>query len=314
MKKPAKETNWKQSYVRPYWDYRWVLALLISMLCLVGAESDVHAQYIGSSEIKIDQKKLEFDGGLDWEIHDGEMKPLLHGDLDLKDAGGLCGRMRMDFYGGEHVSLTTKYGGEVCAKGDTRQDWEVDLSPYDSNKLNEVKVSIEKKTASTDWTIIGSKTVKLSTIHDKVKITEDGFDFGGNTFVLGAPTNSGDVAWSWTGGKVIPLLTGTLHINNAASACARMRIEYFTLDDVFLADKVGGKVCAADNTHHTWSVDLDPYGDGKLAYIKVSLQTLGADGSWRTIGTHSVTYVNAPFCCENCVCRLASGKLFRTVP
>ena len=77
----------------------------------------------------------------------------------------------------------------MCADNDKRHEWDVNLAPYESNKIGEVKVSIEKLTAKKDWTIVGSETVKLSTVHDKVKITEDGFDFGGEAFALGAPTN-----------------------------------------------------------------------------------------------------------------------------
>ncbi|MDR4468207.1 MAG: hypothetical protein MRJ68_07905 [Nitrospira sp.] len=66
------------------------------------------------------------------------------------------------------------------------------------------KVSIEKKTASKDWSILESQTVKFEPVHDKVKITEDGFDFGGDTLVAGAPTNSADVTWVWKEGKVTP--------------------------------------------------------------------------------------------------------------
>lgn len=55
-----------------------------------------------------------------------------------------------------------------------------------------MKVSIEKKTASKDWSILESQTVKFQPVHGKVKITEDGFDFGGETYVAGAPIDSAD--------------------------------------------------------------------------------------------------------------------------
>ena len=284
----------------------------VLVLCLVGLwwgvgqmPSSTFAQSIGISLVKINESKFEFDGWLTWGMAEGQMEPSLHGDLDLHDAEGLCGRMRLDLYGGGHVFLTTKYGGSKCAESGKRLRWVIDLIPYDnngnpyrSNKIDEVKVSIEKKTASQDWTIIGSKTVKMSPLHTKVKITEEGMDFGGETLVAGAPGKSGDVAWTWKEGHVTPRVTGRIHLNHVASACARLQIEYFAYDDELLATKAGGKRCASDNSHYWGDVDLSPYSDGKIASIKVHLQSLRTDGSWRTVGTDSATYVHVPVACQ----------------
>lgn len=141
---------------------------------------------------------------------------------------------------------------------------------------------------------MGSQRQKLGPVRNKVKFTEDGFNFGGKTFVGSGPTNSGEVIWTWGGGQVSPSLTGTLHINNAATACARICIEYFREDDTALADRFGGKVCAPDNQHHHWDVDLEPYSDGKLAYIRISPHTLGADDTWRTGGSTASHYLKVP--------------------
>lgn len=270
----------------------------------VSAE-DLKATRIGWSSIKITESGFDFggetflagaptdDGWLDWYLVDGQLTPSLSGHLHLNDVRDLCARMRMDYYVGGRL-WTTKTGGQVCAPDDTHHEWNVSLEDYTSNKIDEVRVSIEKLTATKDWTIVGSQRQKLVPVRDKVKITEDGFDFGGQTFVGSGPTNSGEVIWTWGGGQVSPRLTGTLHINNAATACARIRIEYFREDDTSLADKFGGKVCAPDNRHHHWDVDLEPYSDGKLAYIKISLQTLGADDTWRTVGSTASHYLKVP--------------------
>ncbi|GJL52665.1 MAG: hypothetical protein NPIRA01_38920 [Nitrospirales bacterium] len=299
-----------QSFVHSMTQFVWLSVMVMAMcvLCLVWTQQQAHSQTIDDSavNVKIKENKFIFDGHVLWSIDDGEVRPRLSGELDLKDAGGLCGRMRMDFYAEGHVLLLSKYGGEVCAKGDSRQSWSVSLDPYDSNKLNEIKVSIEKKTASKDWTIIGSETVKLKPIHHKVKITEDGFDFGGKSFALGAPTGSGDVTWSWSGGKITPRVTGTMHINNAASACARLQIKYFSLDGDLLETKVGGKFCASDNSHWYKNVDLSKYSDWKIASIQINLQTLGSDNSWRTVGKSSSRYTHVS---SNSSVRLTGGRL-----
>jgi|GEM_PF-1346718 len=267
--------------------------------------TDLKATWIGWSSIKITEPGFDFggetfvagsptdEGWLDWFLVDGQLTPSLTGHLHLNDVRELCARMRMDYYVGGRL-WTTKYGGQVCADDDKHHEWDVFLNDYSSSKIDEVRVSIEKLTASKDWTIVGSQRRKLTPVIDKVKITEDGFDFGGQTFVGSGPTHSGEVVWTWSGAQVSPHLKGTLHINNAATACARMRIEYFKEDDSRLAEKFGGTVCAPDNKHHAWDVDLEPYSNNKLAYIKISIQTLGADDVWRTVGSTTSSYVRVP--------------------
>lgn len=266
---------------------------------------DLKATMIGWSSIKITESGFDFggdtfiagaptdDGWLDWHLVDGQLTPSLSGHLHLNDVRDLCARMRMDYYVGGQL-WTTKTGGQVCASNDKHHEWDVNLADYTSSKIDEVRVSIEKLTATKDWTIVGSQRRKLGPVHHKVKITEDGFDFGGETFLGSGPTNSGEVIWTWKGAQVSPRLTGTLHINNAATACARMRIEYFKEDDTRLTEKFGGTVCAPDNRHHHWDVDLEPYSDNKLAYVKISLQTLGADDTWRTVGSTTSHYLKVP--------------------
>ncbi len=262
--------------------------------------------YIGSQSVKITASGFDFGGNtfvagaptgsgdVHWHIVDGQINPIVDGTLHLNDVQGLCARMRVDYYVNSSTVWTTRYGGEVCAPDDKHHAYSVALGEYTSNKISEVKVSVEKKTASQDWQSVGSQRVKLITTHSSVKITEDGFDFGGQTFIGSGPTNSGEIAWSWSGGQITPHLTGTLHINNAASACARMRIEYYSATDERLSDQYGGKVCAVDNKHHSWNVDLKPFDDGKIVWVRVSLQNLGADEVWRTVGSHSVSYAIKP--------------------
>lgn len=281
------------------------MGIFVPPLTPVTFAEDPKATWIGWSSIKITESGFDFggetfiagaptdDGWLDWLLVDGQLTPSLSGHLHLNDVRDLCARMRMDYYVGGRL-WTTKTGGQVCASDDKHHEWNVTLADYTSNKIDEVRVSIEKLTAMKDWTIVGSQRQKLGPVRDKVKITEDGFDFGGRTFIGSGPSNSGEVIWTWSGGQVSPRLIGTLHINNAATACARMRIEYLKKDDTRLAEKFGGKVCAPDNRHHHWDVDLEPYSDSKLAYVKISLQTLGADDTWRTAGSTTSHYLKVP--------------------
>jgi hypothetical protein len=284
----------------------WCVAVLVASPPATNAQAasanDSKAYWLGWSPIKITESGFDFGGEtfiagaptshgwLGWYLEDGQLRPALYGHLHLDDVRDLCARMRIDYYIGDQL-WTTKYGGQVCASDDKHHSWEVSLNEYGRSKIDKVRVAIEKLTATKDWTVIGSQTHKLKKIHDKVKITEDGFDFSGKTFAAGVPTNSGEVIWTWGGAQVSPRVTGTLHINNSAAARARMRIEYFKVDDTLLTEKFGGKVCAPDNRHYTSEVDLEPCSDNKLAYIKIGIQTLGTDDKWRTVGTTKSEYV-----------------------
>lgn len=230
---------------------RWLIVSVL-VVCLVSIQSmahaasltDIKATWIGWSSIKITESGFDFggekflagvpsgSGSIDRYLKDGQLAPSLNGHLHLNDVREFCARMRMDYYAGA-ILLTTKYGGQVCAPDDKHHEWDVSVAHYTNRKIDKVQVSIEKLTATKDWTNVGSNTLKLKAVQDKFKITEGGFDFG-------------------------------------------------------------GKACAPDNRHHTWSVDLEPYSDNKLAYIKIGLQTLGADNTWRPIGTVFSRYVSAP--------------------
>ncbi|MGB0909223.1 MAG: hypothetical protein ACPGYT_02580 [Nitrospirales bacterium] len=244
-------------------------------------------------------------GQLNWQFRCGEMSADLEGYLHLKGMDGFCSRMRMDFRTHAHTLLTTKYSNQHCPQDNQHHVWPVDInfvtSPnhFSSDKLNEVKISIERLDASGLWKAVRSEVFVLPTIQKDVYIVADGFDFGGKAFFAGGPTNTGDATFIWSGGKVTPRVTGTLYINNAAGACARMKIEYYQDDSIgiekWVKSKYGGKVCAINgNKLHKWSVDLSPYGHDKLSRIKVAIETLATDGKWSKVKEDSVHFLRVP--------------------
>ena len=226
---------------------RSVVTATVFVACCAWGLPTAQAGYIGSSFFKITESGFDFGwysfgsgaptkkGTLDWYINEGKISVVLHGYLHLKGVKDRCGRMRMDLYGGNHVLLTTKFGKHKCVKVKKHRYFIIYFGPsFKSNKMNEVKVSIQRKRADDTWKNVGSKTLKLVKVHHKVKLTEARIDFGGESFAFGAPSNSGEVVWTWKAGKIIPRLKGYLHLNNAEDVCARMRIEYFTLNGGFL--------------------------------------------------------------------------------
>lgn len=227
-------------------------------------------------------------GDVDFKFSGGKVTPHLTGTLHLNDADGTCARMKVRNRDSADKVLSTRTGGTVCADDDRHHEFTVDLTSVGDSAIENVKVVLEKKTAS-GWSTVDTGVHHANTFDDKVKITEDGVDFGSSGFAAGVPTGSGEVAWDLRAGNVTPRLTGYLHLNNSSGVCARMRIRYLTETGSFLIAKTGGEVCADDNGHHQWSVDLSPYDSNKIGKVEIQLQTQGSNGSWNTAGSKTVS-------------------------
>jgi hypothetical protein len=116
---------------------------------------------------------------------------------------------------------------------------------------------------------------------DGVQLTSAGFDFGDDTFEDGAPTGNGTLNWVLENGQVTPKLQGTLHLKNV-STCARMRMHYLN-GTALLTTREGGRVCAPDNAHHAWSVNLSPYSDIAITSVIVSIESQDVAGNWQAV-------------------------------
>ena len=176
----------------------------------------------------------------------------------------------------------------MCVSDDRHHEWTVDLDPYADNEIDDVEIALQKQTA-TGWSVVSSAVRSVDTHSDDVKITDSGIDFGGSGFFAGAPSGSGSMHWHLDDGKVEPHLTGSLHLDNSSGVCARMNLRYLSSSGAFLTSRAGGVVCAADNAHHSWSVDLEPYESNKVAKVTVQTQTQGSNGSWNTAGSKTVS-------------------------
>lgn len=117
---------------------------------------------------------------------------------------------------------------------------------------------------------------------DDVKLTSSGYDFGGETWVAGAPTGKGELHWHHENGTIRPHLVGHLHLDEADGSCGRMRIEYFDAWESLLATRYGGEVCADDDHHHEWDVDLDPFTADEIVAVDVAVQAESSSG-WSTM-------------------------------
>jgi hypothetical protein len=147
--------------------------------------------------------------------------------------------------------------------------------------------------AATAAAALFSGTAQAAMIDDDdVRQTSTGFDLGNGGFALGEQPGSADLDWFYDGGEVHARLTGTPHLNNVTGDCARIRLDYYNAASTTLATEYGGRVCANDNAHHEWTVDLDEYEDADVAKLKVTLEKQTASG-WST-AAYSFHYTNPP--------------------
>lgn len=268
--------------------------------------SAAEAAVVDTRSVKLTSTGYDF-GGSAWaagapvgsgEIHyhhdDGRIRPHLLGTLHLNDADGTCGRMRMQYFDADGDELRTEHGGEKCVTDDQHHSWSVDLDPYEDDDIASVRVAVQKETVS-GWSTTESSTYDLYLHPDRVEITEDGVDFGGREFAFGEPNDSYDdywwipgIWWHFDGSVITPELQGTIHLNNSSGVCARMNLRYMTEGGAFLIARHGNSVCADDNGHHAWTVELLPYSSSKIGQVKVQLQTLGNDDKWRVAGSKTV--------------------------
>ena len=73
-------------------------------------------------------------------------------------------------------------------------------------------------------------------------------------------------------------------LDQADDTCARMRLEYYDDAGAWMQTRYGGEVCAFDDQHHEWSVDLDPYTDPDIHSVRVSVQRENLNG-WATMAS-----------------------------
>ena len=122
---------------------------------------------------------------------------------------------------------------------------------------------------------------------DDLQIESEGFDVGGDGFAAGAPTDSARVEWDHTA-FVIPWLRGSIHFDDVASSCARVRLLSYDgwgneVDEVFSDEE-----CAYRDGHIARPFELQ--GGGGVTEVKVTLQTLAMNGTWGNVGSRTVTY------------------------
>jgi len=258
------------------------------------------ASVIDTDSVRLLSTGYDF-GGSTWgigsptgsgEIHfhheSGGIRPHVLGTLHLNDADGTCSRMRLRSFNDAGTQVQERFGGTVCVSDDAHHGFSVDLDPYKDPSIDSVQVAVMKQTAFGEF-VAASSTHWANTHGDDVKITQNGVDFGSVGWGIGAPSGDGTMSWGLDEAQVEPDLDGAIHLNNSSGVCARMNLRYLTEGGAFLTERAGGTVCAPDNGHHVFTVNLSPYDSNKIGQVTVQLQTLSANGNWSTAGSQTVS-------------------------
>jgi hypothetical protein len=269
-------------------------ALLAVLVAAALSPSAAQAETIDANSVPtLGTGNFQFKNGrVDWYYHGSSFQVELWGTLVLDHAAGSCARMRLDYlYHGPFVG-TPRYGGEVCAPDGGKNEWSVDLASPDIADIDNVRVSLETKTASHDWSILASNYSPPQPPSDKARLHSKGFDFGDNYFSDITQQTSGSATMYWNrgdGATYTPRLIGTLWLKGVAGVCARMHLTYN--DDLGhrIVDKYGGPACAAGNNLQAFNVDLSPYTATNIRSVTVRMQTHASNDSWNDITDASDT-------------------------
>lgn len=140
-------------------------------------ESETYGPLVDTDHFTIERPTYDLGGGslvggsptagarLSWNVSsEGVISPRLTGTLFIDDTD-LCARITMHFIpiGGDN-QLQVRHSGYWCGHNDTLQTYSVDLEPYESTNIAEVKVIIEEEQPgpTEDWQWVGNTTLTLN--------------------------------------------------------------------------------------------------------------------------------------------------------
>jgi hypothetical protein len=99
-----------------------------------------------------------YGGHLYWDVTDGNVTPRLTGNLYLKHVATVCAWMHVDYRDSSNHVLASKDGTHHCADSNAKQQWSIDLSPYSSPYITNVRISIEHDNTNGSVSKLGQQT------------------------------------------------------------------------------------------------------------------------------------------------------------
>jgi hypothetical protein len=101
-------------------------------------------------------------GDMSWGLDSGVVDPRLTGTLHLNNSSGVCARINLRYLTADGTFWTERHGGAKCASDNGHHEYDIDLSPYDSNKVAKVKVQLQTQGSNGSWNTAGSDTVSIA--------------------------------------------------------------------------------------------------------------------------------------------------------
>jgi hypothetical protein len=119
---------------------------------------------------------------------------------------------------------------------------------------------------------------------DRPLMTSQGIDFGKGSYFFGAPVGTGLLLWDRSNGRVNPLLSGTIHLDNVSQEWGRIHMGYFDPGGNLLVTYHSTSHKAIDNAHHEFAVDFPrrpPRAD--LAAVEICTELSGNNVTFNRI-------------------------------
>jgi hypothetical protein len=133
---------------------------LAATVALVGlAAMPAQAVIVSTDAVRITEQQLDFgrnwvtgapinSGDLDWDVTGGLVTPILNnGNIYINNAAGTCARMRVEAYDANHVLLTSRNGGTVCAPNGALHSWSVNFGAPGHANTEHAHVILQVQTA-----------------------------------------------------------------------------------------------------------------------------------------------------------------------
>jgi hypothetical protein len=228
-------------------------------------------------------------GSLKWLLVDGIPAPHLEGTLHATNAKNTCAHMQILYLNSSNTVIHTTDGGEVCVTKDKHKQFKVDFGTYSNIFTAKVTINLIT-TTGLGSNILGAHTVNFGPYPNDVLVKAQGWDIGGLDFSGNAPTGPGVGTWTYNLGPRFHL-DATLHAKKVGGDCARVQLEYLNSLGVAIGTENGGTVCASDNGHQPWTVNLGgTFTSTAVTAVNVNLQTLNALGNYQNAGTQKITF------------------------
>jgi hypothetical protein len=117
-----------------------------------------------SDDVLINAAGRDFgSGSVSWVLDtDGNVRAHLTGSIHINNSSGDCIRMNIEYQTSSGGYIDERPGGTVCAASNAHRSWSVNLDPFESDQVGQVKIELQTLTVAGTYVNAGSQTVSLA--------------------------------------------------------------------------------------------------------------------------------------------------------